>query len=38
MVQATERMRRLHPPELSVSLIAASTRWRDALAGSGLPP
>jgi adenylate cyclase len=42
MVQATERMRRLHP-EVSVSLLAASdpwadTRWLDALGGAGLPP
>lgn len=42
MVQAVERMRRLHP-EVSVSLLAASdpwadTRWLDALGGAGLPP
>ena len=42
MVQATERMRRLHP-EVCVSLLAASdpwadTRWLDALGGAGLPP
>ena len=42
MMQAAERMRRLHP-EVSVSLLAASdpwtsTRWLDALSGAGLPP
>lgn len=42
MVQAVDRMRRLHP-QVSVSLLAASDpwadpRWLDALGGAGLPP
>ena len=42
MVQAVERMRRLHP-DVSVSLLAASdpwadTHWLDALGSAGLPP
>ncbi len=42
MVQAVERLRRLHP-EVSVSVLAASdpradTRWLDALGDAGLPP
>jgi AraC-like DNA-binding protein/tetratricopeptide (TPR) repeat protein len=42
MVQAVERMRRLHP-EASESLLVAidpcaDTHWLDAVAGAGLPP